>query len=91
LYEDEKWRQLNDEEVISLLSQPHDGDSLLSETSKKIREGLYPLIFLSLFILTNIVPPVVGCLKESNSTECLFFNHQNKRPSNEVLYQVIFQ
>ena len=81
--------QHNDEEVISLMSQTQDTDSFLSETTKKIKDGFYPLVFLAVFVFTNVIPPIVGCLGGSNSLQCMMLNNKDSKMSNEVAHQVI--
>jgi len=90
LEEDTKWASCNDdEEVISLLSFTSEAEHAKIESPKDIKGKFYVSLFLTVFLLTNILGAFANCSSDPEVFECLFVKNKSLEGAQDIIiYQV---
>lgn len=89
LDEDFAWTKQNDEDAISLISSTSEDTKFQKYvTNQSAKDRTYPLLFLQMFILTNLLPVLFTCFNDPIAPRCLRWKDVDMHPVFTYVYQL---
>jgi hypothetical protein len=89
LAEDHFWTEDNNEDAISLISSTSEETKFQKYVKHQNPQAQsYPLLFLPMFIVTNVIPVLVTCANDPVAPRCMSWSSTNAHPFLTFCYQV---
>jgi len=89
LEEDNEWLLNNEDESLSLISNGSETARFLERSKRLLQDDkTYPLMYLVVFIITNIMPVFVSCYYDKQFERCVSWSQAKPHPIISLIYQI---